>query len=545
MPNAPEKAVEPQHYLRRELLYQFQTNPIVFDFLGNATLDGMWYLDLTDPEHEWMDERFWRTLGYDPTTKPHLTSAWQDLIHPDDLGLAMDNLTKHLQDPAYPYDQVVRYTHADGSTVWVRCRGMALRDSSGTPIRMLGAHVNVTASVLAKQKAEEATCAIEQLLSDQRVKLDSALDRLANARLMHEQQRAAELKQLIDGLPLLVWTCTSDGQCDYLSEQWVEYTGIPEREQLGSAWIEQIEPDDVPGLTSAWAAAVASGSPFDVEFRIRRQDGQYRWFKTRATPIRNERGDIERWVGSNTDIHDLRVLESVLRERTSALERSNAELEQFAYVASHDLQEPLRTITNYVQLLDRRYRGLFDERGHTYMDFVVAGAKRMKELITDLLNYSRATTGDETLGECDASAALETAITSLASLFNESGAQLSAAPLPRVRIREPALVRIFQNLLANAIRYTEKSAPQIEVNCARADGFATLSVKDDGVGIAKEHHARIFQMFQRLHSPQRCAGTGVGLAICRRLVAAVDGDIWVESERGKGATFYIKLSCSS
>lgn len=545
MPNAPEKAVEPQHYLRRELLHQFQTNPIVFDFLGNATLDGMWYLDLTDPEHEWMDERFWRTLGYDPTTKPHLTSAWQDLIHPDDLTLAMDNLTKHLQDPAYPYDQVVRYTHADGSTVWVRCRGMALRDSSGTPIRMLGAHVNVTASELAKQKAEEATCAIEQLLSDQRVKLDSALDRLANARLMHEQQRAAELKQLIDGLPLLVWTCTSDGQCDYLSEQWVEYTGIPEREQLGSAWIEQIEPDDVPGLTSAWAAAVASGSPFDVEFRIRRQDGQYRWFKTRATPIRNERGDIERWVGSNTDIHDLRVLESVLRERTSALERSNAELEQFAYVASHDLQEPLRTITNYVQLLDRRYRGLFDERGHTYMDFVVAGAKRMKELITDLLNYSRATTGDETLGECDASAALETAITSLASLFNESGAQLSAAPLPRVRIREPALVRIFQNLLANAIRYTEKSAPQIEVNCARADGFATLSVKDDGVGIAKEHHARIFQMFQRLHSPQRCAGTGVGLAICRRLVAAVDGDIWVESERGKGATFYIKLSCSS
>lgn len=148
------RRIEP-HYLRSELYALVREDSRVFDFIQSGSLDGIWYWDIENPEHEWMSPRFWETLGYDPTVKPHLASAWQDIINQDDLALALENFQRHCDDPAHSYDQIVRYRHRDGSTVWIRCRGLAIRDSAGRPIRMLGAHSDVTSLKEAELKLQQ------------------------------------------------------------------------------------------------------------------------------------------------------------------------------------------------------------------------------------------------------------------------------------------------------------------------------------------------------------------------------------------------------
>lgn len=542
--NVSGSADSSEHYLFRELIERVQLSPEIFDFLRRAALDGLWYWDLENPANEWMDNRFWETLGYDPQTKPHLASAWQQLIHPDDLLTATRNLEMHSADPMHPYDQVVRYQHANGSTVWVRCRGLIIRDSQGKPIRMIGAHVDITPAELARQALEKANRELEERVRIRTLELDRVNTKLAEVDQANQRMREAELRQLVEGLPLLVWTCTSEGLCDYLSAQWVAYTGIPEADQLGSAWIAQLHPDDVPLIQKAWGASVAVGQPLETEFRIRRHDGMYRWFQTRARPLHGPDGRVVKWFGTNSDIHDRKILEQTLRERTEALERSNAELEQFAYIASHDLQEPLRTVTSYVQLIERRYGNALDERGRKYVEYVVTGARKMRSLIVDLLDYSRATMAPMEGSQVDANEALISARFSLEALFTESGATLISSPLPVIAMDAGSLIRIFQNLLSNAIHYRSERRPEIRVQATTEDESCMLSIQDNGVGIAPEYQRRIFQMFQRVHTDLGRPGTGVGLALCRRLAERFNGEIWVESTVGVGSTFYLRLRLS-
>jgi len=543
--NASSGADTGEHYLFRELMERVQFSPEIFDFLRRSALDGLWYWDLENPENEWMDNRFWETLGYDPQTKPHLAAAWQELIHPDDLSTATRNLAMQSADPTHPYDQIVRYKHANGSTVWVRCRGLIIRNTEGKPIRMIGAHVDVTRAELARQALETANLELEERVRSRTLELERVNTELAEVDMANQRMREVELRQLVEGLPLLVWTCTPEGLCDYLSAQWVAYTGIPEAEQLGSAWIAQLHPDDVPVVQNAWGASVAVGQPLETEFRIRRHDGTYRWFQTRARPLHGSDGRVVKWFGTNTDIHDRKMLEQTLRERTEALERSNAELEQFAYIASHDLQEPLRTVTSYVQLIERRYGNVLDERGRKYVEHVVTGARKMRSLIVDLLDYSRATMAPTEGSQVDANEALSSARTSLEALFTESGAILTSSPLPIIAMDAGSLIRIFQNLLSNAIHYRSEKRPEIRVQVVKDNEWCTLSVQDNGVGIAPEYQRRIFQMFQRVHTHLGRPGTGVGLALCRRLVERFNGEIWVESTVGVGSTFYVRLRSSA
>lgn len=530
-----------EHYLFRELIGQVQRSPEIFEFLRCAALDGLWYWDLENPANEWLDNRFWETLGYEPAKMPHLVSSWQELIHPDDLQVALRNFEMHKADPAHPYDQIVRYRHANGSTVWVRCRGLIIRNEQGKPFRMIGAHVDVTQVELAKQALELANHELEERMRQRTLELERANSQLAESDIAHQRVREAELRLLIEGLPLLVWTCTPEGPCDYLSAQWVAYTGIPEADQLGSGWMAQLHPDDVPVVQKAWGASVAIGQPLDTEFRIRRHDGMYRWFQTRARALRDAEGRVVKWFGTNSDIHDRKMLEQTLRERTEALERSNAELEQFAYVASHDLQEPLRTVTSYVQLIERRYGNTLDERGRKYVEHVVTGAHKMRSLIVDLLDYSRTTMAPAEGSSANASEALHSAHASLGALFADSGAKLTNSALPLVRMDHGSLVRVFQNLLSNAIHYRSDRTPEIRVQASTDGEWSVISIQDNGVGIAPEYQRRIFQMFQRVHTHLGRPGTGVGLALCRRLVERSSGEIWVESVVGIGSTFYLRL----
>jgi PAS domain S-box-containing protein len=234
-------------------------------------------------------------------------------------------------------------------------------------------------------------------------------------------------------------------------------------------------------------------------------------------------------------------LERRVEQRTAALERSNKELEQFAYVASHDLQEPLRMVASYTQLLEHRYKDQLDDTAREFMKFAVDGASRMQRLINDLLAYSRVQTNAGEFETVDLNHILGQARTNLATAIEESGALVTNDELPNVMADPAQLLSVLQNLIGNAVKFHGEGLPHVHVAARETDDEIAVSVRDNGIGIRKEHQERIFQIFQRLHNRTDYPGTGIGLALCERIVARHGGRIWVESEEGKGATFMFTL----
>lgn len=238
------------------------------------------------------------------------------------------------------------------------------------------------------------------------------------------------------------------------------------------------------------------------------------------------------------------ALRRKLEEKAAALERSNVELERFAYVASHDLQEPLRMVSSYTQLLERRYKAQLDDDARDFIAFAVDGANRMQRLINDLLAYSRISTRGKEPEPADAHAALGEALANLRALIDEHGGMVTNGDLPTVLADPPQLVRLLQNLVANAIRFHGEHPPHVHVEATPAGGEHVFSVRDNGIGIEPQYQERIFGVFQQLHPSSRYGGTGIGLSICKRIVERHGGRIWVESEPGEGATFSFTLPAS-
>ncbi|KIL98390.1 Phytochrome two-component sensor histidine kinase Cyanobacterial phytochrome B [Paramagnetospirillum magnetotacticum MS-1] len=242
------------------------------------------------------------------------------------------------------------------------------------------------------------------------------------------------------------------------------------------------------------------------------------------------------------DGRNRRLAEAERTSRAAAqlLERSNADLERFAYVASHDLKTPLRVITGYAQMLDRRYRDKLDEEANEYIAFLTAGTKRMYRLITDLLHYSRINSQAKPLQPVSSGRAADIAISNLKAVIEENGATISVGPLPTIQADESQLSSLFQNLLGNAIKYRHpERKPLIRIEAVRLSGTLwRFAVKDNGIGIEPEHFERIFVIFQRLHADSAYDGTGIGLALCQRIVTRLGGRIWVESKPGEGSTFF-------
>lgn len=266
-----------------------------------------------------------------------------------------------------------------------------------------------------------------------------------------------------------------------------------------------------------------------------------RWFEVTHQPIRDADGRVDGVAVYARDLSARRQAELAREAALEELRRSNADLERFAYAASHDLQEPLRMVVSFLQLLERRAGGCLDAEAREFLDFALQGASRMQVLVADLLTFSRAGRGDLQAEPVDAGEALDLALGDLSVALREAGGTVRRGPLPRVQAIRSQLAQVFQNLVSNALKFAGDRPPLVEIDAAREAGAWHFRVRDHGIGVAPEHHERIFQLFQRLHGQDRFQGSGIGLAIAKRVVERLGGRIWVESTPGEGATFHFTL----
>jgi PAS domain S-box-containing protein len=310
--------------------------------------------------------------------------------------------------------------------------------------------------------------------------------------------------------------------------------------ETNSFWIERLHPDDRERTAQAYKDYVDGKLPdYRVEFRQRTRSGTWKWILSLGKLVQwDERGQPLRMLGTHTDINTRKLMENELR-------RSNAELEQFAYIASHDLQEPLRAVAGMVQLLQKRYQGQLDARADEYIGHAVEAAARMQALIQALLSYSRVERRNQPIELVDAGKCIQSALQNMDVSIHESHAVVTADALPTIHADPVQLIQLFQNLVGNAIKFRGEKEPQIHISATRLKDAWQFSVSDNGIGIESQYFERIFLIFQRLHTRREYTGTGIGLALCKKIVERHGGNIWVESEPGKGSTFHFTLPTRS
>lgn len=367
---------EHDHYLKKELDNLVKTDYSIFEFIHQYLVDGIWYWNLENELDEWMSPKFWVTLGYDPSEKQHLASEWQNLMLEEDLELAKNTLSKHLENPEVPYDLIVRYFHKNGSVVWIRCRGIAIRDRNGTPIRMLGAHSDITR-------------------------------------------------------------------------------------------VKKMELD---------------------------------------------------------------------------LQRANEELQQFSFIASHDLKEPLRAIAGYSELLNMCCQGKYESSAGVkqYSKTIIERVLRLSNLIDDLLTYSRSNRDDTMVVErVNLDALLMTITKDLAEKIKQSNSSVAVKKFNfNITGDRISLESLFKNLVSNAVKFGGKNIVLRHEDCGE---FYKFFIEDDGIGVDEESINKLFRPFYRIHTKDQYEGSGLGLFMCKKIVARMGGQIGVKSVKNNGTTFWFTL----
>ncbi|QLD90642.1 PAS domain S-box protein [Natronomonas salina] len=454
---------------------------------------GGWEIDPATEEVFWTEHLFEiLELPYD--AEPSLDEAL-DVYHEADRHIVEDAIDEALETGG-SLDVETRFRTPDGEVRWLHVKGdVDLED--GEAILLRGAVQDIT------ERKER-----ERELQRVRDRMEFALN--ATDAVVWD------------------WNVDADEASFYPSAESLYGTEVETWEDF----VDVIHPEDREEAQQAIETAIETGEPKHEEIRIIR-DGEVRWIEAPGHPVQDADGST-RVVGVARDI-------SERKEYERKLEESNERLEQFAYAASHDLQEPLRMVSSYLQLIERRYADDLDEDGREFIEFAVDGADRMRAMIAGLLEYSRVETQGDAFEPVDLETVVADVREDLQLQISESGADVTAGSLPVVEGDENQLRQVFQNLLDNAIEYSGDEPPEVSIDAERDGDRWVISVSDQGIGIDPENAERIFDVFQRLHSHEEHAGTGIGLSLCQRIVERHGGDIWVESEPGEGATFYFTL----
>lgn len=382
---------------------------------------------------------------------------------------------------------------------------------------------------------------------------------------------------MADAVPQSIWITDAEGRIEFLNKHWWNYCGEPYTDTTpADIAVKHLHPADGPKVLQAFETAIQTGAPFEIEQRNRSAEGQYRWFLNRGTPYRDPvTGKIVKWFGIGIDIHDRKVAEQALRQSEEALEkkvqertldlekanqelkRSNANLEEFAYAASHDLKEPIRKIHFYTDHLKSRLDGKMGEEDIHYFERLEVGAKRMASLIDDLLAYSHIGRGISSFEPVDLNRVISLVREDLELTLKEKAAKITIDPLPVVQGHRRQLQQLFENLLGNALKYNKPGVPpDVTITATvikgkdttlqlteeeKAKQYHLIEVKDNGIGFNQDDAERIFNVFTRLHGNSEYRGSGVGLSIVRKVMENHKGHVWAESTPDHGASFKITL----
>lgn len=470
-------------------------------------------------------------LGYD--SKTVLThQLMHDRIHPEDLYPIVERaFDTALETASYNYD--ARIIWPDKSLHWIRTQGKVLYDDKSIPSRMLGIMTDIT-------ELKDAEYALRE--SEKRFRI------------------------VADTAPVMIWMADRDRKCIFLNKCWSEFTGIPISEGLRIGWTKVVHPDDLPETSEKFMRAYETQSVYTQELRIRNREGEYIWVMDHAVPRYSTEGFFLGYIGSSINIHEQKnakqELENRVRERTlelkkanEELRKTNKELEQFAYVSSHDLQEPLRKIQTFSELLCNK----IDESQkteRTYIEKIRNSASRMSDLIRDLLNLSKLSNVDEEFVDTDLSRVLDNVKADFEVLIQQKNARLEIQKLPAIKAIPIQMNQLFYNLISNALKFTDKT-PEIKVAYSelaeeelrtynlqgdiKNKTYIKITFTDNGVGFDQSYADQIFVIFQRLNDRSKFTGTGIGLAICKKIVENHNGFIWAKSKINEGSTFEIFL----
>jgi PAS domain S-box-containing protein len=404
-----------------------------------------------------------------------------------------------------------------GEVKWVKESVSAIYNSGGELESTMGVILDITEAKLAEQAAKETSQKFEIVL---------------------------------ESLPQMTWTNLPNGDVTFYNHRWDDYTGLTSEQINDRLWKTVVHPDDIASTIEAYNRSLEHGTVFEFENRCKKYDGSYRWHLSRALPVKNEKGEILIWVGTATDIHDQKVandlLEKIVRDRTSQLERSNDDLLHFAHVASHDLKEPLRKIKTYCYRLEDEYKDDLPASAQSYIHKIHGAIERMTTMIDGVLSYSKLSADEGTIETIDLNVLIKAIEQDLEVLIQQKSATIDVTPLPTIEGSLVLMYQLFYNLINNALKFSKLTVPPVisirsEMLEKTGNDYIVLLISDNGIGFEQKFAKEIFQTFTRLHSKDEYEGTGLGLALCYKIVQRHGGTIEATGMPGEGATFRIFL----